>query len=92
METGVIGVPFLVVVSLVDKGLILEPDFAIIQHILMEEQNALDPILIQLCAIIRNALSVIFCSGTQCMEPVGGRMRGKMFSRTDFAVKKKIQI
>jgi hypothetical protein len=59
METGVIGVPFPVVVSLVDKGLILGPDFAIIQHILMEEQNALDPILIQICAIIRNALLVI---------------------------------
>ena len=60
METGVIGVPFPVVVSLVDKGLILGPDFAIIQHILMEEQSAVDQILIPLSAIIRIALLVIF--------------------------------
>jgi hypothetical protein len=42
METGVLGVPFPLAVSLAEWELKTAPDFAIIQFPLLEEQFALD--------------------------------------------------
>jgi hypothetical protein len=45
MEAGVPGVPCLLAVSTAEGELKTAPDFATTQHLLMEEQLALDQIL-----------------------------------------------
>jgi hypothetical protein len=51
----VIGVHYPPAVSLVEGEINLKPDFATIQHLLMEEKIALDQILLPFLAIIRTA-------------------------------------
>jgi hypothetical protein len=54
----VIGVHYPPAVSLAEGEINLKPDFATIQHLLMEEKIALDQILLPFHAIIRIALLV----------------------------------